>query len=87
MTDRTLFLGMAAVLALAGIAANWHALWGEIGAVARSLRQGDPRSGVPVVVAAAVNKPVPIQSELFGAATPAAASGRSGRRARAPFSG
>jgi hypothetical protein len=41
MTDRTLFLGMAAVLALAGIAPSWHALRCDKGAVAQALLSGN----------------------------------------------
>jgi membrane fusion protein, multidrug efflux system len=72
MKRRTLVLGVAAALVLAGGVAHWQGLFGGQGAVAQGPRKGGPPSGVPVVVAAAVKKQVPVQIELLGTVTPIA---------------
>lgn len=82
MKKPALIVGVAAVLALAGGAIFWHAPWSGKDVVAQappgkgggqgSRQGGGPPRGVPVVVAQAVKKMVPIQAELIGTVTPVA---------------
>src|SRR6266436_1342520 len=71
MRKRTLVLGAVAVLAAAGIAAATRgALWSG-GAVAQAPRENTPRA-VPVEVATAARKTVPVRLEVLGSVTPIA---------------
>jgi RND family efflux transporter MFP subunit len=71
MRKRTLVLGAVAVLAAAGIAAATRGgLWSG-GAVAEAPRQDTPRA-VPVEVATAAKKTVPVRIEVLGSVTPIA---------------
>jgi multidrug efflux system membrane fusion protein len=71
MKKRTLVLGAVAVLAAAGIAAATRGgLWSG-GAVAQAPRQDTPRA-VPVEVATAAKKTVPVRIEVLGSVTPIA---------------
>jgi multidrug efflux system membrane fusion protein len=69
MNKRTLVLGAALVLAAAGIVlATRGGLWSD-GAVAQAPRQNAPRA-VPVEVAVAAKKTVPVRIEALGSVTP-----------------
>jgi len=71
MKKRTLVLGVVAALVVAGIAAaSRGSLWPQ-GAVAQAPRQNAPRA-VPVEVAPAVKKTVPVRVEALGSVTPIA---------------
>jgi RND family efflux transporter MFP subunit len=74
MKKRTWVVGVAALLALAGIVVVWRAPWSGEGAVAQAPRQGAQQrgAGVPVVVGRAVKGRVPVQVELLGTVTPIA---------------
>src|SRR6202163_2542564 len=76
MKRRNLVLGVAAALALAAVvgvksgllSANWNP-WSSQGAVAQAPRA---ERGVPVDVALAVKKRVPVRVDLLGSVTPIA---------------
>src|SRR3977135_143492 len=78
MKKRNLVLGVAAVLALAAVVgtksgvfpANWNP-WSPQGAVAQAPR-GQGERNVPVDVALAVKKRVPVRVDLLGSVTPIA---------------
>jgi RND family efflux transporter MFP subunit len=72
MRKRTLLVGVAVVLALAGGAVVTRDFWNPQGAVAQAPRQSAQPRGVPVVVATAEKKRVPLQVELLGTVTPIA---------------
>ena len=69
MKKSTFALGVAAVLALAAYGAVKSGLWPFQGAVAQAPRQPTSRS-VPVDVAIAVRKQVPVRADLLGTVTP-----------------
>src|SRR5262245_567010 len=69
MKRSTLALGMAAALALTVYGAAKWGFWPFQGAVAQAPRQSTPRS-VPVDVAVAVKKNVPVRVDLVGSVTP-----------------
>lgn len=71
MKKRTLALGAAAALVLASVAAVKWGYWQPDGAVAEAPRQSAPRS-VPVDVAVAQKKNVPVRVDLLGTVTPIA---------------
>jgi RND family efflux transporter MFP subunit len=72
MRKRVLALGVAGGLALAGIAAVKSGVWHTEGAVAQAPgKKGGPRT-VPVDVAVAVKKTVPVRVDLLGTVTPIA---------------
>jgi len=71
MKKRTLALGAAAALILASVAAVKWGYWQPDGAVAQAPRQSAPRS-VPVDVAVAKKKNVPVRVDLLGTVTPIA---------------
>ena len=71
MKKQTLALGAAAALVLASVAAVKWGYWQPDGAVAQAPRQGAPRS-VPVDVAFAQKKNVPVRVDLLGTVTPIA---------------
>jgi membrane fusion protein, multidrug efflux system len=71
MRKRTWLVGVAAVLALAGGAIVTRDVWNPPGAVAQAPRPNRP-IGVPVVVAVAEKKTVPLQVELLGSVSPIA---------------
>jgi membrane fusion protein, multidrug efflux system len=71
MKKRTLALGTAAALVLASVAAVKWGYWQPDGAVAQAPRQASPRS-VPVDVAIAQKKKVPVRVDLLGTVTPIA---------------
>ena len=71
MKKRTLALGTAAALVLASVAAVKWGYWHPDGAVAQAPRQASPRS-VPVDVAIAEKKKVPVRVDLLGTVTPIA---------------
>jgi membrane fusion protein, multidrug efflux system len=72
MKKRTLVLGAVAMLAAAGVivAATRAGLWSD-GAVAQAPRQNAPRA-VPVEVATAAKKTVPVRIQALGSVTPIA---------------
>src|SRR5688572_5321194 len=72
MKKRTVLVGVAVVLALAGGAVITRDLWNPQGAVAQAPRPSAVPRGVPVVVAVAEKKRVPVQVELLGTVTPIA---------------
>jgi len=69
MKKSTFALGVAVVLALAAYGAAKSGLWPFQGAVAQAPRQPTARS-VPVDVAIAVRKQVPVRADLLGTVTP-----------------
>jgi RND family efflux transporter MFP subunit len=71
MKKRTLVVGLAAVLAVAGAAAVKLGYWQPQGAVAQAPREATPRS-IPIDVAKAVLKKVPVRVDLLGTVTPIA---------------
>jgi RND family efflux transporter MFP subunit len=71
MKQKTLVIGVAALLALAGIVVATRSLWSPEGAVAQSSGQRTQPS-VPVDVALAVKKKVPVLIESLGTVTPMA---------------
>ena len=72
MKKRTVLVGVAVVLALAGGAVVTRDIWNPQGAVAQAPRPNAHPRGVPVVVAVAEKKRVPLQIELLGTVTPIA---------------
>ena len=72
MKKRTVLVGVAVVLALAGGAVITRDLWNPQGAVAQAPRPNAGPRGVPVVVAVAEKKRVPVQVDLLGTVTPIA---------------
>ena len=72
MQKRTWLVGVAVVLALAGGAVVTRDIWNPQGAVAQAPRPNAQPRGVPVVVAIAEKKRVPLQIELLGTVTPIA---------------
>ena len=71
MKKRTLALGAAAALVLAGVAAAKWGYWQPEGAVAQAPRAATPRS-IPIDVATATLKKVPVRIDLLGTVTPIA---------------
>jgi RND family efflux transporter MFP subunit len=71
MNKRNLFVGVVVVLALGGIFAVQQGYWAPMGAVAQAPKQAAPRV-VPVDVAVAVKKKVPVRIDLLGTVTPIA---------------
>jgi multidrug efflux system membrane fusion protein len=71
MKQKTLVIGVAALLALAGVVVATRSLWSPEGAVAQSSVQRTQPS-VPVDVALAVKKKVPVLIESLGTVTPMA---------------
>jgi RND family efflux transporter MFP subunit len=71
MKKRNLALGTAAVLVVAGIAAAKWGYWQPEGAVAQAPRAATPRS-VPIDIATATLKKVPVRIDLLGTVTPIA---------------
>ena len=72
MKRRTWLVGVAIALALAGAAVVTRDLWNPQGAVAQAPRPNSQPRGVPVVVAVAEKKRVPVRIELLGTVTPIA---------------
>src|SRR5882672_12382403 len=77
MRKRTAVLGVAAVLALAGMTWAGRTLWSPQGAVAQApadsaARRGGQNAGVPVEVANAVRKEMPARLEALGTVSPMA---------------
>ena len=72
MRKRTWLVGVAVVLALAGGAIVTRDVWNPQGAVAQAPRTNPQPRGVPVLVATAEKKRVPLQIELLGSVTPIA---------------
>jgi RND family efflux transporter MFP subunit len=72
MKRRTVVVGAAVALALAAAAVIVRGPWNEPAAVAQSPRTGGQQRSVPVVVATAIKKHVPIQVALLGTVTPIA---------------
>jgi membrane fusion protein, multidrug efflux system len=72
MNRRILLIGVAAALALAGGFAVMRGVWTPQGAVAQSPKAKGERA-VPVEVAKAVKKKVPVRIDLLGNVTPIAA--------------
>lgn len=73
MKKRILALGVVAGLALAGVAAVKWGVWHTDGAVAQApSKKGGGQRGVPVDVATAVKKTVPVRVDLLGTVTPIA---------------
>jgi membrane fusion protein, multidrug efflux system len=71
MTKRAWIIGAAMVLALAGIAVANRTVWSPEGAVAQAPRPGQPRA-VPVEVATAELKRMPVRMDALGSVTPIA---------------
>jgi len=71
MNKRKLFLGVVTVLALGAIVAVQQGYWTPMGAVAQAPKQTAPRV-VPVDVAVAMKKKVPVRIDLLGTVTPIA---------------
>jgi multidrug efflux system membrane fusion protein len=71
MKKRTLVVGVVAVLALGGVIAVKQGYWAPVGAVAQAPKQTAPRV-VPVDVAVAMMKKVPVRIDLLGTVTPIA---------------
>ena len=72
MKKRTVLVGVAVVLALAGGAFVTRDFWKPPTAVAQAPRQGQQPRGLPVAVGVAEKKRVPLQTELLGTVTPIA---------------
>ena len=72
MRKRTVLVGVAVVLALAGGAVVTRDFWNPQGAVAQAPRPNPQPRGVPVVVGLAEKKKVPLQVELLGTVSPIA---------------
>jgi multidrug efflux system membrane fusion protein len=70
MTKRAYLVGVTAALALAGFLVVRHGFWSSDGAVAQAPRQN--ARVVPVDVAIAVKKKVPVRVDLLGTVTPIA---------------
>jgi multidrug efflux system membrane fusion protein len=72
MRKRTLVLGVAAALVVAGIVAVTRGgFWSPQGAIAQAPRQNAPRA-VSIEVASAVKKRIPVRLEALGTVTPIA---------------
>jgi RND family efflux transporter MFP subunit len=71
MQKKALTLGVAATVVVVGVVWLTRSVWSPQGAVAQSQRQTQPR-GVPVQIATAVKKKVPVRVESLGAVTPMA---------------
>jgi multidrug efflux system membrane fusion protein len=71
MNKRILVVGVVAALALGGVIAVKQGYWAPVGAVAQAPKQTPPRV-VPVDVAVAVKKKVPVRLDLLGTVTPIA---------------
>src|ERR1700749_1991417 len=71
MRKRTVVIGVAAVLVLGGAFAVKQRFFAPAGAVAQAPRQGAARL-VPVDVATAVKREVPLRVDLIGTVTPIA---------------
>src|SRR5437867_9727216 len=71
MNKRLLVIGGIAVLALGGVIAVKQGYWAPVGAVAQAPKQTGPRI-VPVDIAVAVKKKVPVRLDLLGTVTPIA---------------
>src|SRR5258705_10637441 len=71
MKKWTLVLGVAAALALGAVAAAKWSDWTPKGAVAQAPKQPAQRA-IPVDVAVAVKKKVPVRVDLLGSVTPIA---------------
>jgi RND family efflux transporter MFP subunit len=71
MKKRTLVVGLAAAIAVAAVVAYRTGYWQPEGAVAQAPRPATARS-VPVEVATAVLKKVPVRVDLLGTVTPIA---------------
>ena len=71
MNKRVLVIAGVAVLALGGLVAVQQGYWAPMGAVAQAPKQTGPRI-VPVDVAIAVKKKVPVRLDLLGTVTPIA---------------
>jgi len=71
MNKRVLVIAGVAVLALGGLVAVQQGYWAPMGAVAQAPKQTGPRI-VPVDVAVAVKKKVPVRLDLLGTVTPIA---------------
>jgi RND family efflux transporter MFP subunit len=72
MKKRTLALGTAAALVLAGVAAAKWGYWQPEGAVAQAPRAATTPRSVPIDVATATLKKVPVRIDLLGTVTPIA---------------
>ena len=72
MKKRTLLVGVAVLLALAGGVAVTREIWMPQGAVAQAPRPNPQARGVPVITAVAEKKKMPLQIELLGTVTPIA---------------
>jgi multidrug efflux system membrane fusion protein len=70
MTRKTWGLGVAAVVAVVGIALITRSVWSPQGAVAQAPQAGS--RGIPVEVAVATRKKLPVQIEALGSVTPMA---------------
>ena len=68
MTKRAWVIGVAAVLALGGLAVATRGMWSPQGAVAQAPAQSGPRA-VPVEVAIAVRQMQPVRLEALGTVT------------------
>lgn len=71
MKKRNVVLGAVVALVLAGVAAAKWGYWQPVGAVAQAPRAATPRS-VPVDLATATLKKVPVRIDLLGTVTPIA---------------
>jgi RND family efflux transporter MFP subunit len=71
MTKRAWIIGAAIVLALAAAAVASRTVWSPQGAVAQAPRQGQQRT-VPVIVASAEKKSIPVRVDVLGTVTPIA---------------
>jgi RND family efflux transporter MFP subunit len=72
MTKRTWVVGGLALAALAGVALAAKTLWVPDGAVAQAPRAGGGVRAIPVELAKAVIKPVPVRIDALGNVTPIA---------------
>jgi membrane fusion protein, multidrug efflux system len=72
MSKRALVIAGVAALALAGVGWATRDLWSPEGAVAQAPRQAPPARVVPVDIATAVRKPVPLRIEALGTVMPMA---------------
>jgi len=70
MTRKTWGLGVAAVVAVVGIGLITRGVWSPQGAVAQAPQAGN--RGIPVEVAVAARKKLPVQIEALGSVTPMA---------------
>src|SRR5262252_1597662 len=72
MKRRTLALGVVAALVVGAVAATKWVDWAPKGAVAQAPKGGGAARAVPVEVAVAVKKKVPVRVDLLGTVTPIA---------------